>query len=211
MVTTVSRAGFLAMKMQAYCLLIVVGLGLGDPEHGKTFHKWGTTLAEASERLGVPPERLVYLVDQPAPGDKRVTGRATREEDRQGARRVRQAGGTGRRRVRHAHRPRQLRRPRAEVQPAGTRHGGRPISTRSSEAADQAGRVRQHLERERPVRRGAVGARAARSSPPRATAPSSSPRSSAASSSTRSRPRRPTRTRTSASACSRRSCSPRPK
>jgi hypothetical protein len=60
-------------------LLIVVGLA-GDPEHGKTFHKWGTTLAEASVRLGVAPERLVYLVDQPQEGDKLVTGRATREE-----------------------------------------------------------------------------------------------------------------------------------
>jgi hypothetical protein len=60
-------------------LLIVVGLS-GDPEHGALFHKWGTTLAEASERLGVTPERLVYLVDEPAEGDKRVTGRATREE-----------------------------------------------------------------------------------------------------------------------------------
>jgi hypothetical protein len=60
-------------------LLIVVGLA-GDPEHGKTFHKWGTTLAEASERLGVPKERLVYLVDQPGEGDARVTGRATRED-----------------------------------------------------------------------------------------------------------------------------------
>jgi hypothetical protein len=60
-------------------LLIVVGLA-GDPEHGKTFHKWGTTLAEASERLGVPKERLVYLVDAPMEGDARVTGRATRDE-----------------------------------------------------------------------------------------------------------------------------------
>jgi hypothetical protein len=60
-------------------LLIVVGLS-GDPEHGKTFHKWGTTLAEASERLGVPKERLVYLVDAPMEGDARVTGRATRDE-----------------------------------------------------------------------------------------------------------------------------------
>lgn len=60
-------------------LLIIVGLA-GDPEHGKTFHRWGTTLAEASERLGVPAERVVYLVDQPAEGDKRVSGRATREE-----------------------------------------------------------------------------------------------------------------------------------
>src|SRR5687767_2173609 len=60
-------------------LLVVVGLA-GDPEHGKTFHKWGTTLAEASERLGVAPERLVYLVDQSLEGDKLVTGRATRDE-----------------------------------------------------------------------------------------------------------------------------------
>ena len=60
-------------------LLIVVGLA-GDPEHGKTFHAWGTKLAEASERLGVAPERLVYLVDAPAESDKRVTGRSTKEE-----------------------------------------------------------------------------------------------------------------------------------
>jgi hypothetical protein len=60
-------------------LLIVVGLA-GDPEHGKTFHKWGATLAEASERLGVPKERLVYLVDAPMEGDSRTNGRSTREE-----------------------------------------------------------------------------------------------------------------------------------
>jgi hypothetical protein len=60
-------------------LLVVVGLA-GDPEHAATFHKWGTTLAEASDRLGVAPERLVYLVDTPVDGDKRVTGKATRDE-----------------------------------------------------------------------------------------------------------------------------------
>ena len=60
-------------------LLIVVGLA-GDPEHGKTFHKWGTTLAQASGRLGVASENLAYLVDAPAEGDDKVTGRATKEE-----------------------------------------------------------------------------------------------------------------------------------
>ncbi len=60
-------------------LLVVVGLA-GDPEHGKLLHKWGTTLATASERLGVTPDRLVYLVDQPLEGDQRVSGKATREE-----------------------------------------------------------------------------------------------------------------------------------
>jgi hypothetical protein len=60
-------------------LLIVVGLS-GDPETGKLFHKWGNTLADASERLGVTPERLVYLTDAEQEGDKRATGRATRDE-----------------------------------------------------------------------------------------------------------------------------------
>lgn len=60
-------------------LLIVVGLA-GDPEHGKTFHAWGNSLAESSARLGVPAERLTYLVDAPAEGDKLVTGKSTKEE-----------------------------------------------------------------------------------------------------------------------------------
>jgi hypothetical protein len=60
-------------------LLLVVGLA-GSPEHGESFRTWGASLADASERLGVTPERLVYLVDQPADDDKRVTGRATKEE-----------------------------------------------------------------------------------------------------------------------------------
>ena len=60
-------------------LLIVVGLA-GDPEHAKTFQKWGANMAEASARLGVPAERLVYLVDKPGEDGKGVTGAATREE-----------------------------------------------------------------------------------------------------------------------------------
>ena len=60
-------------------LLIVVGLG-GDAETAQTFHRWSNTLAEASERLGVPAERLVYLVGEPVDGDTRVSGRATKEE-----------------------------------------------------------------------------------------------------------------------------------
>ncbi len=60
-------------------LLIVVGLA-GEPEQGRLFHKWGNTLAQASARLGVTDERLVYLVDAPLEGDVKVTGRSTREE-----------------------------------------------------------------------------------------------------------------------------------
>src|SRR5688572_11140389 len=60
-------------------LLIVVGLA-GDPEHGALFHKWGATLAEASAKVGVTPERLVYLVDNKDEDDKLTGGRSTREE-----------------------------------------------------------------------------------------------------------------------------------
>jgi hypothetical protein len=60
-------------------LLIVVGLG-GDAETAKTFHRWGNTLVESSQRLGVPPERLVHLVGEPVEGDVQVSGRSTRDE-----------------------------------------------------------------------------------------------------------------------------------
>jgi hypothetical protein len=60
-------------------LLVVVGLS-GSPEHGELFHKWGASLAEASTRLGVTKDRLVYLVDQKGEGDALATGRSTREE-----------------------------------------------------------------------------------------------------------------------------------
>jgi len=59
-------------------LLIVVGLS-GDPEHGELFQKWGTALAEASAKVGVTPDRLVYLADTKEPAG-RINGRATREE-----------------------------------------------------------------------------------------------------------------------------------
>jgi len=60
-------------------LLVVVGLA-GDPEHGELFHKWGAELAESAGHLGIPQDHVVYLVDQPAEGEARVTGKATLEE-----------------------------------------------------------------------------------------------------------------------------------
>ncbi len=59
-------------------LLIVVGLA-GDPEHGELFAKWGSTLADASAKVGVARERLVYLADAKDEGGK-ANGRATRDE-----------------------------------------------------------------------------------------------------------------------------------
>ena len=60
-------------------LLVIVGLA-GDPEHGELFHKWGASLAEASAKVGVTSDRLIYLVDQKGEADKLATGRSTREE-----------------------------------------------------------------------------------------------------------------------------------
>ena len=60
-------------------LLIVVGLA-GDPEHGELFHKWGGALAEASAKIGVAQDRLVYLVDEKGEADTRASGRSTRDE-----------------------------------------------------------------------------------------------------------------------------------
>ncbi len=60
-------------------LLIVVGLS-GDPEHAALFHKWGAALAEASAKVGLAGDQLVYLVDQKGDADTRATGRSTREE-----------------------------------------------------------------------------------------------------------------------------------
>jgi len=60
-------------------LLVVVGLA-GDPEHGELFHKWGAELAESAGHLGIPQDHIAYLVDQPAEGEARVTGKATLEE-----------------------------------------------------------------------------------------------------------------------------------
>lgn len=60
-------------------LLVIVGLA-GDPEHGALFHKWGAAMAEASAKVGVTPDRLVYLVDEKGEADKLATGLSRRDE-----------------------------------------------------------------------------------------------------------------------------------
>ena len=57
-------------------LLIVVGLA-GDPEHGELFTKWGTSLAEASAKVGVTQERRVLLSDTRATRDEINSALAT--------------------------------------------------------------------------------------------------------------------------------------
>jgi len=60
-------------------LLLVVGLG-GDPEYRETFHGWATDLATtAVERLGLAPNRVVYLGERPDDHPGIIQGRSTRE------------------------------------------------------------------------------------------------------------------------------------
>jgi hypothetical protein len=59
-------------------LLIIVGLS-GDPEHAELFAKWGNALADASAKVGVARERVIYLADVTGETGK-ANGRATREE-----------------------------------------------------------------------------------------------------------------------------------
>jgi hypothetical protein len=59
---------------------VIVGLA-GSPEHGELFHKWASTLVDAaSQRFGIPPERIVYLAEKPVADAKRISGRSTRDE-----------------------------------------------------------------------------------------------------------------------------------
>jgi hypothetical protein len=59
---------------------VVVGLA-GDPEHGELFRRWAGTLVEhAAERLKLPKERIIYLLEKPEQDAKRATGRSTKEE-----------------------------------------------------------------------------------------------------------------------------------
>src|SRR5687768_11632195 len=65
---------------QTVHLAVIAGLA-GSPEHGELFQKWAATLVDtASQRFGVPSERIVYLADKPEVDPKRVTGRSTRQE-----------------------------------------------------------------------------------------------------------------------------------
>jgi len=49
-------------------LLVIVGLA-GDPEHGELFQKWGTTLADTAQALGVAEERVLRLTADPTKTD----------------------------------------------------------------------------------------------------------------------------------------------
>jgi hypothetical protein len=63
---------------------VIVGLG-GEPEHAETFRRWAGSLVDHSiGRLGIPRERVLYLLDDPQQDPKRAPGKSTKEEIQRG-------------------------------------------------------------------------------------------------------------------------------
>jgi hypothetical protein len=67
---------------------VIVGLG-GEPEHAETFRRWAGTLYDhATGPLGIPRERVLYLLEDPQQDAGRATGRSTKEEIEKGLARI---------------------------------------------------------------------------------------------------------------------------
>ena len=64
---------------QSTYVAVVVGLA-GTPEHAELFQRWAGTLVDGSIKMGVTPDRLVYLSDKAEADAKRITGRSTKDE-----------------------------------------------------------------------------------------------------------------------------------
>jgi len=60
-------------------LAVIVGLS-GDPEHAELFQRWATTLVDASVKLGVEHDHVIYLAEKPEADPKRITGKSSKEE-----------------------------------------------------------------------------------------------------------------------------------
>ena len=63
-------------------ILMISGLG-GDPEHSESFHAWLSRFADAAtEKYGVPAERITYLGEDPGLDPTRIRARSTSENIR---------------------------------------------------------------------------------------------------------------------------------
>lgn len=61
-------------------LAVIVGLS-GEPEHAETFRRWAGSLYDhVTARLGVPKNRVLYLLEDPAQDAQRATGKSTKAE-----------------------------------------------------------------------------------------------------------------------------------
>lgn len=59
---------------------VIVGLG-GEPGHAETFRRWAGSLVDyATGRLGVPRERILYLLEDPQQDPKRAPRKSTKDE-----------------------------------------------------------------------------------------------------------------------------------
>ncbi len=69
-------------------VLLVAGLG-GEPEYASAFHAWLSRFADAAtEKYGVPPDRIVYLGESPEADPTRISARSTAENVRTAVARV---------------------------------------------------------------------------------------------------------------------------
>src|SRR4051812_23718741 len=65
---------------QTVHMAVIVGLS-GDPEHAKLFERWASTLVDAAtDRMGIPKERIIYLSERPEDDAKRANGKSTQAE-----------------------------------------------------------------------------------------------------------------------------------
>ena len=63
---------------------VIVGLG-GAPEHAETFRRWAGSLVDhAKGPLAIPPERILYLLDDPAQDPTRAPGKASKDAVQKG-------------------------------------------------------------------------------------------------------------------------------
>lgn len=71
-----------ALQAQNTHILLISGLG-GDPEYTETFHGWLSRFADAAtEKYGVPAERIVYLGESTELDPTRIRARSTAENVR---------------------------------------------------------------------------------------------------------------------------------
>lgn len=63
---------------------VIVGLG-GEPEHAETFRRWAGSLYDhATGPLGIPRERVLYLLEDPQQDAKRATAKSSKAEIEKG-------------------------------------------------------------------------------------------------------------------------------
>ena len=64
---------------QTVHVAVIVGLA-GDPEHGELFNKWAATLVQAAtERFGIPRERVIHLAAETPKDGPPAAGKSTRD------------------------------------------------------------------------------------------------------------------------------------